>query len=102
MFSRVEADQPQRTLQVGEALFGRRVCAKSQPAPFCNRMQRRILQELRGAPFDPGVRCPCKPSVELLDESRLAKTGLADDEHKLAFAYPRPVPATHHAAHILL
>ena len=30
--------------------------AKAQPAPFGDWVQRRVLQKLRGAPFDPGVR----------------------------------------------
>ena len=52
-------------------------------------MQRRVLQKLRGAPFDPGVRRLREPRVELLDEPRLAQAGFADDQHELAFAYVR-------------
>ena len=67
--------------------------AKTQPAPFGDRMQRRVLQELRGAPFDPGVRRLREPRVELLDQPRLAEAGFADDQHELAFASRARVPA---------
>jgi hypothetical protein len=46
MFNRVEADRPQRALKLGEALVGRRINAKSQPAPFGDGMQGRVLQKL--------------------------------------------------------
>ena len=67
MFGRVEADQTQGVFEVGEALFGRSIQAKTLPAPFGDRVQRRVLQKLRGAPFDPGVRRFREPRVELLD-----------------------------------
>src|ERR1700722_16776544 len=60
MFGWVEADQTQRAFEVGKALLGRRICTKSQPPPFSDWMQRRVLQQLRGAPFDPSVRGFCK------------------------------------------
>ena len=80
IFGWVEADQTQRAFEVGEAFFGGRIWAKPQPTPFGDRMQRRVLQKLRGAPFDPGVRRLREPSVELVDEPRLADARLADDE----------------------
>ena len=57
IFGWVEADQPQRVLEVGQALFSGRVrAAETLAAPFGDRMQRRILQQLRRRPLDPGVR----------------------------------------------
>jgi hypothetical protein len=43
---RVEANQPQRVLEICEALIGGSINAKSQAAPLGNRMQRRVLEEL--------------------------------------------------------
>ena len=67
--------------------------AKALPAPFGDWVQRRVLQKLRGAPFDPGVRRLGELRVELLDEPRLAEAGLADDQHELTFARARALPA---------
>ena len=69
------------------ALFGRSVRAEALAAPFGDRMQRRVLQQLRGRPFDPGVRRLAEPALELLDEARLADAGLADNQRELAFAF---------------
>ena len=70
VFGRVEADQPQSVLEVGETpLVGRVGAAKTQSAPFGDRMQRRVLQELRGGPFDPGVRRLGEFCAELLDQA---------------------------------
>ena len=55
VFGWVEADQTQSILEVGQALFGGQVCAEAQPAPFGDRMQRRILQQLCRRPFGPSV-----------------------------------------------
>ena len=41
---------------------------QSEPTPFGDWVQRRVLQKLRGAPFDPGVPRFCEPRMELLDE----------------------------------
>ena len=76
--------------------------AKALPAPFGDWMQRRVLQKLRGAPFDPGVRRLSEPRVELLDEPRLAEAGLADDQHELAFARAGALPAARQQAQFLL
>jgi hypothetical protein len=102
MFERVEADETQRAFKIGEALFDGQILAKSLPAPFDDRMQRRILQQLRGAPFDPGMRRLRQARMELLDEPRLAEAGLAYDQYELAFACSRPVPAAHQEAQFLL
>jgi hypothetical protein len=56
-------------------------------------MQRRVLQELRGAPFNPGMRRLREPRMELLDESRLPEAGLAYDQHELALAHASALPA---------
>ena len=60
MFERIEADEPQGAFKVAQALFGGHIPAKSLPAPFDYRMQRGILQQLRGAPFNPGMRRLCQ------------------------------------------
>ncbi len=87
MFGGIEADQLQGILEVGEALGGRRVgVAETLASPFGDRVQRRILQQLRRRKFGPGVRHLAEPGVELLDEPRLADAGLADDLHELALA----------------
>ena len=94
VFGRVEADQPQSVLEIGESLLGGRVgAAKPQPAPFGDRVQRRVLQELRRRPFDPGVRRLAEPCAKLLDQPRLADAGLADDQRELALACERARPA---------
>ena len=68
IFGRVEADQPQSVLEIGETLLvGRVGAAEAQPAPFGERVQGRVLQELRGGPFDPGVRRLGELCAELLD-----------------------------------
>ena len=93
---RVELDLRQRTLQIREALLGRHVgAAEALAAPFGDRVQRRVLQELRAAPFDPGVRRLAQPGVKFLDQARFAQAGLADDQHQLPVALPRPLPAPH-------
>ena len=94
VFGRVEADQPQSVLEVGETpLVGRVGAAKAQSAPFGERVQGRVLQELRGGPFDPGVRRLGEFCAELLDQTRLADAGLADDLDELALAFERARPA---------
>src|SRR6516164_9390385 len=83
-------------LQVRELLLRRYIgTAKALAAPFGNRMQRRVLQKLRATPFDPGVRGIAQPRMEFLNEPRLADPRLADDEHQLAVALPRSLPAPH-------
>ena len=71
----------------------RLIRAEALTAPFGDRVQRRILQELRRRPFDPGVRRLAERRAELLDEPRLADAGLADDQYELALAIARPLPA---------
>src|SRR5271157_2686858 len=56
-------------------------------------MQGRVLQELRGGPFDPGVRRFDELCAEFLDQTRLSDAGLADDLDELAFAFERARPA---------
>ena len=54
---RVELDLRQRALEVGKAPLRRNIgTAETLAAPFGDRMERRVLQKLRAAPFDPGVR----------------------------------------------
>src|SRR5271156_2130662 len=56
-------------------------------------MQGRVLQELRGGPFDPGVRRFDELCAEFLDQTRLSDAGLADDLDELALAFERARPA---------
>ena len=94
VFGHVKADQPKSVLEVGETpLVGRIGAAKAQSAPFGDGVQRRVLQELRGGPLDPGVRRPGEFCAELLDEARLADARLADDLDELTLAFERPRPA---------
>src|SRR5215472_9692484 len=102
MFRRVEADQSQRVFKVCKALLGRRIHAKALPAPFGNWMKRRVLEQLRGAPFDPGVGRLREARMELLNEPRLAEPRLAHDQHDLAFAGPDAVPSPLQQSQFLL
>ena len=93
----------ERRFEVGEARLRRDVgAAEAQPAPFGERMQRRVLHELRGGPLDPGVRRRAEPGAEFLDEPRLAEARLADDLHELALAAPRALPAAQEQREFLL
>ena len=103
IFGRVETDQPQSVLEIGEFLpVGRVGAAVAQPSPFGERVQRRVLQELRGGPLDPGVRRLGEFCAELLDQARLADAGLADDLDELAFAFERARPAAHEQGKLVL
>src|ERR1700722_3071104 len=102
MLDRIEADQPQRVFEVGEALIGRSIQTKPLPAPFDDWMEWRVLQELRGAPFNPGMRRFRESRMELLDETRLAEAGLAYDQHELALAYASALPAPRQQDQFLL
>jgi hypothetical protein len=65
-------------------------------------VQWRVLQELRAAPFEPGVRGVTQPTMKFFNQTRLAEPRLADDQHKLSLAVPRPLPAPHQHRHFLL
>ena len=53
MFGWVQAEQNQRVFEVGEALLSGSIQAKPLPAPFGDRVQRRVLQKLRGRSIRP-------------------------------------------------
>jgi hypothetical protein len=93
IFGGVEADQGKRILKVGEAPVGRLIRAEPLAAPFGDRVQRRILQELRRRQFDKGVGRLAKRRAKLLDKPRLADAGFADNERELDRAIARPPPA---------
>ena len=93
IFGCVEADEPKRILEVGEAPVGRLIPAEALAAPFDDRVQGRVLQELRRREFDKGVGRLPKRRAKLLDQTRLADAGFADDERELARAAARPLPA---------
>ena len=81
--------------ELGEALFaGDFDAAEARAAPVRDRMQRRVLQQLRGSPLDPGMRRLRQPGAELLDQPRFAEARFADDQRELPFAAARTFPAT--------
>src|SRR5262249_60431566 len=100
---RVELDLRQRALELREPSLGGYVRA-TEPlsSPFGDRMQRRVLQELRAAPFGPGVRGGAQPTMKFFNQTRLAESRLTDDQHQLPVALPRPLPAPHQRRHFLL
>ena len=101
-FGWIQADQPQCVFKVRETLFGRQVRAEAVAAPFGDRMQRRILQQLRRRPFDPGVRRVGEFAAKLLDQTRLADAGLTDNQRELALAFVRALPAPGEKTELLL
>jgi hypothetical protein len=102
VFGWVQSDEFQSVLEVGQALFGGQVRAEALAAPFGDRMQRRVLQQLRRRPFGPGVGRLAKAGVKLLHQPRLAQAGLADDQRELAFAFVRALPAPGEKIELLL
>src|SRR6516225_7216795 len=65
-------------------------------------MKRRVLEQLRCAPFDPGVGRLREARMELLDEPGLAQAGFADDQSKLTITCPGALPAARQQAQFLL
>src|SRR5271169_4294164 len=103
IFGRVEIDGLKRAFEIGEAPLGGNVrAAEPLATPLGDRMQRRVLQQLRGTPFGPSVWRIDQPRVELLDQARLAEAGLADDLDELALARPRALPAPQQHRDLLL
>ena len=75
--------EPERRLEFGEALFAIDFgAAEADAAPFRDRVQRGVLQELRGRPLEPGVRRLREPGAKLLDQPRFAEAGLTDDQRE--------------------
>jgi hypothetical protein len=90
IFGRIQGGQRQSVLEVGETpLIGCVGAAKAQSAPIGERVQGRVLQELGGGPFDPGVRRLGELAAKFLDQARLADAGLADDLDELTLAFER-------------
>jgi hypothetical protein len=58
-----------------------------------------VLQELRAAPFDPGMRHVHQLRVKLVDQARLAKARLSEYQHELTVAMPRSLPTSHQDGH---
>ena len=80
------------SVEVREAFLGRRVHAETQAAPFGDRVQRRLLQELRGAPTRPRCAAFGEPRQELLDEPGLRGPALRRSA-RTDLARPRALPA---------
>jgi hypothetical protein len=100
---RIELDLRERAFKVGKPLLRRHVgAAETLTAPFGDRMQRRVLQELRAAPLHPGVRRVGKPGVKFFNQARFAQARLADDHDQLAVALPRPFPAPQQHRHFVV
>jgi hypothetical protein len=103
ILGRVEPDLSQRILQFRKPpLPGHIGGAETLAAPFGDRMKRCVLQQLRATPLDPGVRHIAQPDAEFLDQAGLAESRLADDQHQLSVACPRPVPAPHQHRHFVV
>jgi hypothetical protein len=103
VFRCVQTDQPQGILEFGESSFvGRVDVAEAHPSPFRDGMHRRILQQLRGPPLDPGMRRLAEPDAKLLDQPRLAQARLADDERELTLALASALPAPAEEIELLL
>ena len=75
--------------------------SEPSPSPLQDRMQRRILQELRRTPFDPRVRGLAELRAKLFDQPGLADAGLADDQDELPFARAGAFPAAGEDADVL-
>ena len=91
---RIELHLRQRGIEVGKTAPRRDVDSpKSLPAPLGQRMQRGVLQQLRRGPLDPGMGPLGKPATKLIDETRLAESGLANDLDELSVAVSRTLPA---------
>ena len=102
IFGWIQTDQTQSILKVGQALFGGQVHAEALAAPFGDRVQRRILQQLRRRPLDPGVRRLAQAAMKLLHQPGLAQTRLADDQRQLALALAGAIPASGEKIKLLL
>ena len=91
---RIELHLRQRGFEISKPALRRDVdSAKSLLAPLGQRMQRGVLQQLRRGPFDPGMGRLGEPAAKLINKSRLADSGLADDLNELPLAASRALPA---------
>ena len=103
VFGWVEADQTAMCVsRSARALFGGQVRAEALAAPFGDRVQRRVLQQLRRRPLDPGVRRLAEAAVKLLHQPRLAQARLADNQRELALALAGALPAPGEKIELLL
>ena len=76
----VKFDLRKRVLKIGEALLRRHIGpAETHAAPFGDRIQRRVLQKLRAAPFGPGVRHLAYAGVKFLDKPGFTETRFPDN-----------------------
>ena len=102
VLARLDPEQSQSVFQFGKALLGGHIgAAEPQSAPFGDRMEGRVLEELRGAPFDPGMRRLSEPGTKLIDEPRLADAGFTDDLDELTLARASPLPAAREQVQLL-
>jgi hypothetical protein len=93
---RIELDLRKRVFKFREPPLSRDVdAAEARAAPFGNRAERRVLEELQKAPLGPGVRRVVYAAVKFLEQTRLTQSRLAHDQQQLSVALPRPFPAPH-------
>src|SRR5215472_16924180 len=103
IFRRIELDQRESVLQVCKSPLRRYVsAAKALAAPFSDRVQRCVLQELQATPLCPGVRRLAQPGMKFLDQARFTYSGLANNQHQLPLALPRALPAPHQHGDLFL
>ena len=62
----------------------------------------RRLCALRAVPFRPGVRHLAQPGMKLINQAGLSQPRLADNQHQLPVALPRPLPASHQHGDLLV
>ena len=101
VLARLDPHQSQSAFQFGKALLGGHIgAAEPLASPFGDRMEGRVLEELRGAPFDPGMGRLSEPGMKLIDKPRLADAGFTDDLDELTLA-ASPLPAAREQAQLL-
>ena len=103
MLIRIEPDLREHKFELGKSAIGRNLgAAETSPPPFRYRIERCVLEELRGTPLDPGEGRLAEANAELLDQSGLADSGLAHNLHELPFAHAGALPAPFQDAEVLL
>jgi hypothetical protein len=99
----IEMDLGERRLELAQALFRLDgLVPETQTTPIEDRMEWCVLQELRRAPFHPGVWRVAQPAAKFVDHTGLSNARLADEKEELTFAAARAFPAGEHRLHLLV
>ena len=99
----VELDVSEKRFEFGQPPLGRHLwSAEPDASPPEDRMQRRVLQQLRRTPFDPRVSSVGQLAAKLFNQSGLADAGLADDQDELPVARKGAFRAASQDAEVLL